>query len=223
LQSHGPYPRGCTQEIYTAGVAPSPPIVVNGFATFGSLNSPRKISDAAVELWSAVLNASPTAKLMLAVPPDKKAQDHLASRFKPFGIEPARLILEPTRSFDRYMKLYDRIDIALDPEPYGGGITTCDALWMGVPVISRAGRTSVGRIGASLLRTIGLNDLVAENTEEYVKLATQFAVDRERLKELRRSLRGQLANSPVMNAPQYTNDLESQYRAAWKSYCASST
>jgi predicted O-linked N-acetylglucosamine transferase (SPINDLY family) len=193
-----------------------PPMVASGFATFGSLNSPKKLSPLAIELWAMVLARTPGSKLMLAVLPDVLTHGLIVDRFTKHGIEPDRLILEPTRDFLGYMSLYNRIDIALDPQPYGGGITTCDALWMGVPVVSLIGKTSVGRTGASLLRALGLTELLADSAEQYAAIAQQVAANVKQLTRWRQSLPDALRASPMMNERGYTRDLERLYREAWR-------
>src|SRR6185295_5530343 len=105
--------------------------------------------------------------------------------------------------------------IALDPFPYGGGRTTCEALWAGVPVVSLAGRTAVGRAGVSILSNAGMPELVAQSEEQYVQLATALAADWPRLAALRAGLRDRLRRSPLMNAPRFTHNLESAFRQMW--------
>jgi predicted O-linked N-acetylglucosamine transferase (SPINDLY family) len=192
-----------------------PPMLQTGFTTFGSLNSMAKTSDLAIDLWAAALRAMPGSRFLLTVPPDGSVNDFIARRFELRGVECERLIFEPMRSYDQYLNLYNQIDIALDPQPYGGGITSCDALWMGVPIVTLHGKTSVGRIAATLLRNIGLDDLVTATLEEYAAIAARLAADKNRLTELRRTLRDRLAQSPLMDAKLYTRNLETLYRQAW--------
>jgi predicted O-linked N-acetylglucosamine transferase (SPINDLY family) len=118
-----------------------------------------------------------------------------------------------------YLETYRDIDVALDPYPYGGGTTTCDALWMGVPVVSLAGRTAVSRAGATLLSNVGLEHLVARSDEQYVERAAELIRDQGGLAELRRRLRDRLEASPVMNAPQFGRDFETALRTAWRAWC----
>ena len=111
------------------------------------------------------------------------------------------------------------VDVALDPHPYGGGTTTCDALWMGVPVVSLAGRTAVSRAGSTLLSNLGLERLVTRTAEQYVERAAELIRDQGRLAELRRQLRDRLESSPVMNAVQFARDFEAALRSAWRAWC----
>jgi predicted O-linked N-acetylglucosamine transferase (SPINDLY family) len=107
----------------------------------------------------------------------------------------------------------------LDTYPYNGHTTTCDALWMGVPVVSLAGQTAVGRGGLSILSTIGLPELVADSQELYVRLASDLAHDSGRLGELRSTLRQRMAQSPLMDAPRFARNIEAAYRQMWRTWC----
>src|SRR5439155_8139936 len=108
------------------------------------------------------------------------------------GIDPTRLTVLERAPAQRYLDLFNQFDIALDPFPYNGGVTTCDALWMGVPVVTLAGRTYVSRQGGSLLTNVGLPELVAATTDDYVRIAASLAADRARLAHLREHLRGMM-------------------------------
>jgi protein O-GlcNAc transferase len=119
----------------------------------------------------------------------------------------------------QYLRMYDRIDIALDPLPYNGITTTCDALWMGVPVITMPGRTAAGRAGLSILQNIELGELVAADESRFVEIAAALAADRPRLAELRSSLRDRFRRSPIMDFPQFARDFESALRQTWIDWC----
>ncbi len=118
-----------------------------------------------------------------------------------------------------YFNVYQRIDVALDPFPYGGGTTTCDALWMGVPVVSLAGQTAVGRGGLSILSNLGLPELVAHDAEQYVRIAEGLANDLPRLSNLRATLRQRMQDSPLMDAPRFARNVEAAYREMWRHWC----
>jgi protein O-GlcNAc transferase len=120
----------------------------------------------------------------------------------------------------QYFQLYHRIDIALDPFPYCGGTTTCDALWMGVPVVSLAGRTAVGRGGLSILSNLDLAELVGHDEDAYVRIALELAGDLPHLAELRATLRERMHNSVLMDAPRFARNVEAAYRAMWRRWCA---
>ena len=137
-------------------------------------------------------------------------------RMRKAGIDVSRVIMEGF-TLD-YLKEYRRMDIALDTFPYPGGGTTCDALYMGVPVITLAGSSNHERFGLSILANIGLEELCGGTVEEYVARAVGLARDRERLREIHGSLRDRLAGSAVMNQKMYMKDLEEAYEAVWKRY-----
>ncbi len=119
------------------------------------------------------------------------------------GVEAKRLTFVDRMPIEKYFQLYNQIDIALDAFPYGGGTTTCDALWMGVPVISLAGKTAVGRGGLSILSNLGLPELIAHSEEQYVQIAVDLAHDLPRLTDLRPTLRHRMQQSPLMDAPRF--------------------
>jgi protein O-GlcNAc transferase len=124
-----------------------------------------------------------------------------------------------TQSFGAYLGSYREIDIGLDPVPFNGGTTTCDALWMGVPVVTRTGETAVSRGGSSILSNLGLTDLIARNDEDYVRIAAGLAADGLRLAELRSTLRQRLRASRLMDAASFARDMESAFRFAWRAWC----
>jgi predicted O-linked N-acetylglucosamine transferase (SPINDLY family) len=121
--------------------------------------------------------------------------------------------------WDQYIRTFERIDIALDPFPYGGGISTCDALWMGVPVVTLVGETSVGRAGKSILNNVGLPELIANTHGEYIDIATALAGDPSRAKEIRGGLRKRMRESPLMDAGRFTSELEAIFRRVWEKWC----
>jgi predicted O-linked N-acetylglucosamine transferase (SPINDLY family) len=118
-----------------------------------------------------------------------------------------------------HLAAYHQVDIALDPFPYNGTTTTCEALWMGVPVVTLRGDRHVGRVGASLLTQVGLPDLIAASVEEYVEVAAALAVDAARLNELRRSLRQRMAASPLCDGRAFARKIESAFRGMWRKWC----
>ena len=122
-----------------------------------------------------------------------------------------------------YFAQYEQIDIALDTFPFRGGTTTCDALWMGVPVVSLVGQTAVGRGGLSLLSNVGLPELAAHTEDEYVSIAVELANDLPRLAELRATMRERMQASPLMDAPRFARNIEDAYRSMWQTWCRETT
>lgn len=187
---------------------------------FGSVNNLAKLSDAALNTWAKVLEALPGARLVvLATSGDI---DQTRRRLVHHGIDADRLSLLGRVPTAQYMDLFNQFDIALDPFPYNGGVTTCDALWMGVPVVALAGETYASRQGQSLLTNVGLPELVATTTDDYVRIATHLASDREQLAMLRQNLPGMMRAAPMCDYAGYTKQLEHLFRQAWSRYCGTS-
>jgi predicted O-linked N-acetylglucosamine transferase (SPINDLY family) len=197
----------------------SPPCIAAGQITFGSMNNVAKVSLASIDLWSRILKETADSRLFMHSP-SVIHQRFVLSRFAEHGIEPARIEFVGANPMPQYFASYSRIDIALDPFPYTGGITTCDTLWMGVPVVSLSGTTAVGRGGRSILSNIGLPELVAHSPEQYVQIAAELASNPPRLLELRRTMRQRMTASPLMDGPGFIADLENCYRKMWRVYCA---
>ncbi|HSZ57982.1 MAG TPA: tetratricopeptide repeat protein [Tepidisphaeraceae bacterium] len=194
------------------------PASANGHITFGCLNNFAKVTAPTLAAWAEILGRVPGSKLLLHCPPGGHRQRVLAD-LADRGVNANRVEFVARIAFQDYLRLHNRIDIALDPFPYAGGTTTCDALWMGVPVVSLAGQTAVSRAGLSLLSNVGLSELAAPTREEYVRLAASLARDLPRLSELRRTLRQRMRRSPLMNAPQFARDVETEYRMMWAKWC----
>lgn len=180
--------------------------------TFGSLSHVGKLSPATLATWARVLHAVPGSRLMLVRDTlrNQEVRARLLRCFADSGIAPERIDLRdwPAGQGDR-LAAYHGIDIALDPYPYNGMTTTCDALHMGVPVIALAGKIHVARMGVSVLHNVGLADrCLAHSEDEYVTLAARLAADRPALAKLRRELRPRMAQSPLMDGARYTRHLE---------------
>lgn len=203
-------------------VAP-PPCLAREYVTFGTLNNFAKVSPTTLELWVQILRRVPASHLLLkgSALHCPEVATHLRTWFATQGVSPDRIDLakrEPTPT--AHLQWYDRIDIALDTFPYHGTTTTCEALWMGVPVVTLAGPTHVSRVGVSLLSSAGLQSLVAQSAQQYVDTAVTLAGDSRHLNDLRSTLRQRLADSPVMNASQFAHNVEQAYRAMWQQWCA---
>ena len=206
------------QSVATPEVGP-PPALRQGFVTFGCLNNFCKISAGALAVWAEILRAVPHSQLLLHAHEGSHRQE-LQGRLAREGIAAGRVRFAGKTSVEAYFELYQQIDIALDPFPYNGGTTTCDTLWMGVPVVSLAGQTGVGRAGLSILSNIGLPELVARSEVEYVRIAVALAEDIGRLGALRATLRGRMERSPLMDAPRFARGVEAAYRQMWRKWCA---
>jgi predicted O-linked N-acetylglucosamine transferase (SPINDLY family) len=200
-------------------VEPGPaPVQRNGHITFGSLNAFKKSGHVARELWAKVLLAVADSKMIVHASEGSHRQAFLGE-MESLGVDPSRFTFVGVLPLDRHMRTYQSIDIALDTFPYTGGTTTCDALWMGVPVITLAGAMGVSRMGASILGTVGLRDLVADNPDEFAGLAVQWARDPVRISQLRQQMRDRLYNSPLTDAKQFAGNMEAAFRRAWVHYC----
>lgn len=209
-----PHSQWCYRSFLTLDTA-APPCETKGFVTFGSFNHCGKISPTTRRQWRAILAGCPDARLVLVgIPPGRVSEQLLAD----LGGERSRVTLVPRVLLDEYFRWYNEVDIALDTFPYSGGTTSCDALWMGVPVVSAPGSRSVSRSSASLLRTVGLGDWVA-SADGYAALAIAKARDRSALAKLRGELRARLRASPLMDEPGFTNELEAAYRGMWHKWC----
>ncbi len=205
--------------IATPDVGPLP-AATSGRVTFGCLNNFAKASAPALALWCQLLHRVPHSRLILHAKEGSHRQ-RVFDLFKDQGLDPQRLRFLSRMTAPAYFAAYQEIDICLDPFPCGGGTTTCDALWAGVPVVSLAGRTAVGRAGASILNNAGMAELVAQSEEQYVQIAAALAADLPRLASLRAGLRKRLQRSPLMNAARFTRNLESAYRQMWHRWCDS--
>jgi len=194
------------------------PAAAKGFLTFGCLNNFCKISAATLQTWCRILTAVPNSRLVLHAFPGSH-RDTVRQKLSDSGIDPNRLSFKGELPLPQYMQQYHNLDIGLDPFPYVGGTTTCDALWMGVPVVTLRGQTAISRGGASILTNIGIPELIAESPEQYVQIATNLAADLPRLTHLRGNLRGKMRTSPLMDAPRFARDMEAAYRKMWQGWC----
>ena len=196
------------------------PATRNGYVSFASLNSASKLNAALLGLWAELLHQVSDARLVMATIAPGRAREQILRTFSAKGVDSGRIDFRGRLPRSDYLALHNEVDIALDAFPCNGGATTCEALWQGVPVISLAGESFESRAGLSLLSSAGLAQLVAHKAGDYVDLAAALARDRERLQRLRAGLRQTLSASPLMDAAAFTRDLETQYRGAWRAWCA---
>jgi protein O-GlcNAc transferase len=203
----------------------TPPCLSKGFVTFGSLNNPAKLSAATLDAWAQMLTRLPAARLLLKGKPftDAATRALYLERLAERGVAAERLELVGWLPDSRaHLALYGRVDVALDPFPYNGTTTTCEALWMGVPVVTLSGDRHAGRVGASLLTQIGVTDLIADSIDAYVEMAVALAGDPTRLADLRRSLRPRMAASSLCDTAGFARKVEDAYRTMWARWCATS-
>ncbi|EDY16835.1 TPR repeat-containing protein [Chthoniobacter flavus Ellin428] len=191
----------------------------NGIVTFGSLNNFCKVNDPMLQLWARVLRGVKGSRLVLLSHAGTHRQRTL-DILTEAGIDPSRIEFATHRPRPKYLELYRHLDVVLDPFPYNGHTTSLDALWMGVPVVTLAGKTAVSRAGLSQLSNLGLPELVAFTGDDYVAKAIQLAHDLPRLAELRRTLRGRMEASVLMDAPRFARNIENAYRTMWQKWCA---
>lgn len=200
------------------------PSLSAGRVTFGCFNNLAKVTPEIIELWSRLLGRLPGSRLMLKAYglSAESARRDFAARFAGHGIGDGQLVLcAPESSHAGHMAKYNEVDIALDVFPYHGATTTCEALWMGVPVITLAGATHVSRVGVSILNRAGLGELVAQSADDYLEKARALAGDVERRSALRKAMRSRLMTSPLLDAAAFTRGIEAEYRRLWSAFVAS--
>jgi predicted O-linked N-acetylglucosamine transferase (SPINDLY family) len=194
----------------------------SGPIMFGCFNAFAKINGSLVAIWAELLGRVAGSRLLLksAGAGTASAQRRLTEQLAKHGISGDRIEMHGRIADSRgHLDLYGRVDVALDSYPYHGTTTTCEALWMGVPVVSLAGAAHVSRVGVSLLGNVGLPELVAQTPEQYVQIAADLAGDLPRLAELRRTLRGRMGQSPLMDAAGFAQGVEAAYRQMWRNWC----
>jgi predicted O-linked N-acetylglucosamine transferase (SPINDLY family) len=176
------------------------------------------VNESVIALWSRVLAAVPDSRLFLKAPQLDAPSNRftITEQFRGHGIDPSRLLLEGSSPRADYLAAYHRVDIALDPFPYPGGTTSVEGLWMGVPVLSLAGRRALGRQGASILGNLGMQEWIAEDGDDFVARAARYAADPAALGQLRAGLRSRLERSPLCDAPRFARHLLAALGAMWE-------
>ena len=197
-----------------------PPSLAKGHVAFACFNNPMKIDERALRLWGRVLSGTPGATLTLKYMSRYADPDLRRRILERIDVDPGRVrFLTGSSSLADHLKLYADVDIALDTAPFTGSTTTWEALTMDVPVVTLLGDNLAGRLSASLLEPIGLHELVAQDPDDYVRIACALARDPARLAELRRSLRDRIAHSPLCDGNRRTRQFERLYRAVWRRWC----
>ena len=216
-----PESQWCYRPVVSIDCSDEPPVGRNGFITFGSFNDVSKVSPSVRGLWAETLTRLPDSRIFFAGVPQGPARDGLIRDFERAGIAAGRITIAPRVGIAEYFRSFNDVDIALDTAPYSGGTTTCDALWMGVPVITVPGTRSVSRSAAGILSTVGLPGWIASTPEHYVRLAVEFARDEPALAKLRKSLRRMMRESPIMDETGFARGVEAAYRDMWRAWCGS--
>jgi predicted O-linked N-acetylglucosamine transferase (SPINDLY family) len=196
------------------------PALASGHVTFGSFQRLNKLGDATLELWSKVLNALPESRMLIGSASDAHLQNRLIERFAALGIDSARLDLHPQVSMEAYLALHHKIDILLDTCPHPGLTTTNHGLMMGVPTITLAGESVISWQGASILMRLGMDDWVARDDDDFVRIARHRVENLPALAQLRTGLRERFTTSPLNRPETVARGLEAALRTAWQRWCA---
>ena len=205
--------RFCYQAVPWAPQISSPPSIQNGYITFGSFNNTSKLNASVFNVWADVLNAVPNSRLVLKwrTLVDETLQKNIQNEFLDRGVDTGRIELRSASFHAELLNQYADIDIALDPFPFTGGLTSCEALWMGVPVVTLPQNRVVSRQTHAILCAMGLNDWSAHDESDYIQIAKSLASDAKQLETLRKSLRGLMQASTLTQAREFTNQLEFVY------------
>ena len=198
------------------------PALANGFITFGCYNNLAKITPKVIETWATILGQVPRSRLILKTHQlsDTPTANGFRTRFAAHGITPDRIELRGSSGHRAFMGQYGDIDMVLDPFPYSGGLTTCEALWMGVPTITLPGEIFASRHSASHMSNAGLGDWLTGSVEEYIEMAISRAADTASLASLRAGLRVRVRQSPLCDAPRFGQSLGTALRHTWQVWCA---
>ena len=199
------------------------PILSNGFVTFGSFNNFAKVSDDVLYMWRAILDGVPRSRLILKgkIFSLDDGREIVKEKFRKMSFPLDRVEFRPYSP--DYLEQYKDIDIALDTFPYTGGTTTCEALYMGVPVITFRGKTHGARLGASILNSADVKELIAASPMDYVKKAIQLSRRKELIAAYHVGLREHIKFSALMDGQKYLRELEKIYREVWKNFCRSAS
>jgi len=201
------------------------PALTNGFVTFCSFNNNQKINPTVMDIWAAILRSVPDSRLLLKFP---CGDDPVVARFyikglASRGVDPSRVTVLGRLPVIQHLDLYNQADIGLDTFPYHGTTTTCEALWMGVPVISLIGSHHVSRVGLSILSRVGLEAFASTSVKEYIAKAVALAKQTTQLAAIRQGLRKAMARSRLCDYKAYSRDVEAAYRQMWQDWCKART
>lgn len=194
------------------------PALTTGQLTLACLNNPSKLNNRVIAVWARILAALPGSRLMLGNASNDDQRRDLLARFATAGVGAERLTLVPRVGLVQYLLLHHEIDLALDPFPFAGGLTTYNSLWMGVPVVTLSGGTTVSRQGSAIQGSIGLDEFVVDTEDAYVEKVIALSQNLPALDAVRQSLRERM--QPVTQGGQQARDLEHAYRTIWQRWCA---
>lgn len=217
-----PHGRFCYTPPDYAPPTVAPPCLARGYVAFGSFNNMTKATEKVVRTWCRILLAVPGSKLILkwktlGTPAER---ERVAAQFGAHGIGPGRLDLRGVSEHPAMLAEYGDIDIALDPFPFSGGLTSCEALWMGLPIITLPDSRPVSRQTLGFLRALGCEDWTAQDEEDYVAKAVALAKAPDALAKMRQDQRTRMAASPLCDAKTHAADVEAAIRGLWRQYCA---
>ncbi|OXY83264.1 tetratricopeptide repeat protein [Oceanimonas doudoroffii] len=206
--------------IYTPDIH-APPAKYNGYITLGCFNNPTKLNPYLLEKWAGIMHALPHSRLLLKgfQFSSDTLRNNVRAQFGRLNIEADRILFEGPSPHAELLQTYNKVDIALDPWPYSGGLTTCEAMYMGVPVVTLPGPTFAGRHSATHLTNVGLGQLVAENWQQYHDIVVSLAGDLDNLSSIRAHLRAALLESPLCDAPRFARHFSNAMRAIWQRHC----
>lgn len=201
------------------------PCIERGYVTFGSFNALSKITTEMLDVWVKILLSVPNSRLLIknAQLSDLVLQERLREHLEQLGLGNERVEIVGRTSKEEHMATFSRVDIALDTFPYHGTTTTCDTLWMGVPIITLAGKSHVSRVGLSLLSRMGLDEHIAPSLDKYIEKAVRLANSGEELRGFRQSLRTKFQNSGLCDGVSFARTVEQAYRQKWQSWCDKAT
>ncbi|GAA3715372.1 hypothetical protein GCM10022421_23670 [Oceanisphaera sediminis] len=206
--------------IYTPDIHITP-AKYNGYITLGCFNNPTKLNAVLLEKWARIMHTLPNSRLLLKgfQFSSETLRNNIQAQFSKLDINEDRILLEGPSPHAELLQTYNKIDIALDPWPYSGGLTTCEAMYMGVPVVTLPGPTFAGRHSATHLTNVGLGQLVAEDWQQYHDIVVHLASDLDNLSNIRSHLRAALLESPLCDAPRFARNFSNAMRAIWQRHC----
>ena len=214
----------CYQPLPEMPAVSPPPSLRKGYVTFGSFNRYAKTNPLVLDAWAQILARVPDSRLVLCIP-EGSVRTHLSQFLGERGIDPGRIDCFTKIEHEQFWALHAEVDIALDPFPFGGGTTTCETLWMGVPLITCTGKTGgdfeprfASRMSAAFLRNIGLDELITETVAGYIDRAVGLANDPPRRERLRMELRPRMAAAPLTNPARFAREMEAAYKSFWQQW-----